>query len=72
MTNQPMNTDPKPLYGYVCLYKGRRIEVHAPSTYAAQVQAAVAFKARKAHEVTVMLAETPDGAPVVHAPEVLP
>lgn len=53
------------MYGYVCFYKGKRIEVYADSTYAAQQKAALLFKAKKSYEVNVMLAEK-DGEPVVH------
>lgn len=48
---------PGPLNGYVCLYRGKRVEIHAPTTYEAQQKAAAHFKARKAYEVTVHLAE---------------
>ena len=51
--------------GYVCFYKGKRIEVYADSTYAAQQKAALLFKAKKSYEVNVILAEK-DGEPVVH------
>lgn len=51
--------------GYVCFYRGKRYEVYADSAYAAQTAAAAHFKARKAYEVTVILAEK-DGVPVVH------
>ena len=53
------------MYGYVCFYKGKRIEVYADSTYAAQQKAALLFKAKKSYEVNVILAEK-DGKPVVH------
>ena len=53
------------MYGYVCFYKGKRIEVYAETSYAAQQKAAAQFKARKPYEVNVMLAEK-DGKPVVH------
>ena len=51
--------------GYVCFYKGKRHEVEALTSYAAQQAAATHFRARKSHEVTVVLAEK-GGAPVVH------
>ena len=50
--------------GYICLYKKQRTEVYALSSYAAQQQAAVLFKAKKAYEITVCLAEK-DGQPVL-------
>ena len=51
--------------GYVCFYRGKRIEVHAPTTYNAQIKAAAIFKARKSYEVSVTLAEK-DGKQVTH------
>ena len=51
--------------GYVVFYRGRRLEVYARTSYEAQQKAALAFKARKAHEVTVVLAEK-SGAQISH------
>lgn len=51
--------------GYICLYKNKRLEVHAMSSYAAQQQAAIMFKAKKSYEVTVVLVEK-DEQPVTH------
>ena len=53
--------------GYICFYKGKRLEVWADRSFDAQQQAAKHFKAKKAHEVAVMLAEK-DSKPVVHTP----
>jgi hypothetical protein len=50
---------------YIAFYRGRHIELEAPSSYDAQLIAAKLFKARKSYEVTVMLAD------VVHSPAVL-
>ena len=52
--------------GYICLYRGKRLEVTADTTLQAQQKAAAQFKARKAYQVTVMLAEK-DGQPVTHS-----
>ena len=52
--------------GYIAFYRGKQIEVYANTTYEAQSKAAAMFKARKSHEVTVMLAER-DGQQVVHS-----
>ena len=52
--------------GYVCFYKGKRIELRAATSYEAQQKAAAEFKAKKPHEVTVVLAEI-DGVPVTHS-----
>jgi hypothetical protein len=51
--------------GYVCFYKGKRIEVFADSIFAAQQQGAVLLKAKRIYEVTVCLAEK-EGEAVVH------
>lgn len=42
---------------YIAFYKGKQIEVKATSSYEAQQKAAVEFKAKKAYEVIVMLAD---------------
>jgi hypothetical protein len=48
---------------YIAFYRGKQTTVHAPSSYAAQQLAAAFFKARKAYDVTVMLADViHDGA----------
>lgn len=51
--------------GYVCFYKGKKCEVHAETTFEAQKKAAVIFKAKKAYEITVVLAEK-NGEQVTH------
>lgn len=51
---------------YKAFYKGKQIEVHAETSYKAQQIAAEKFKARKPHQVTVMLCER-DGAQVTHS-----
>ena len=52
--------------GYIAFYRGKQLEVLADSSYAAQLKAAALFKAHKAYEVTVVLAER-DGQQVVHS-----
>ena len=52
--------------GYVCFYKGKRVEVYAETSYAAQQKAATMLKAKRAYEVTVVLAEK-NGEVVVHS-----
>lgn len=44
---------------YVAFYRGRQLPIVAESSYAAQLQAAGLFKARKSYEVTVVLADVP-------------
>jgi hypothetical protein len=55
------------MHGYVCFYRGKRIEVHAETALAAKIIATAEFKAKKSHEIAVVLAEK-DGVPVVHKP----
>ena len=54
---------------YIAFFNGKKIEVRAASSYAAQQAAVAQFKPRKsqAHLVHVVLAER-DGAQVVHVP----
>ena len=52
--------------GYVCFYRGKRVEVHANSSYAAQQKAATMLKAKRIWEVAVVLAEK-DGEIVIHS-----
>jgi hypothetical protein len=51
--------------GYIAFWRGKRVEVYASTSYEAQQKAAAMLKAKKAYEVTVMLAERA-GEPVVH------
>lgn len=51
--------------GYVCFYKGKRVEVYADSSYAAQQKAATLLRAKRIYEVAVVLAEK-SGEAVVH------
>lgn len=43
--------------GYIAFYKGKQIEVYAPTSLNAQTKAAAIFKARKQYQVTVVLCE---------------
>jgi hypothetical protein len=56
------------MYGFVCFYAGRRIEVYATSMYQAKLQAIAQFKAPRSteHMISVIFAEQPDGSEVVH------
>lgn len=56
---------------YVAFYRGRELVVQGLTSYDAQWEAAKKFKARKAYEVTVILAEKPNGDPVIHDPAIL-
>lgn len=56
--------------GYIAFYKGRKIEVYADSSRAAQDKAAALFKARKTYDVAVMLAEK-GGQTMTHDPAAL-
>lgn len=52
--------------GYIALYKGKKAEVYAKTSLAARDLAVKYFKAKKAYEVTVHLAENAAGEPVTH------
>lgn len=54
--------------GYIAFYRGKQIEVYAPTSYEAQQLAAKQLKAKKSYEVTVMLAER-NGEQVTHTAE---
>lgn len=58
------------MFGYICLFNGKRFEVHAESQYQAQLMALDHFKPSKSkrHLVSVHLAEKPNGDTVVHTP----
>ena len=47
------------MFNYVCFYKGRKIVVQALRSYDAQLKAASLLKARKAYDVSVVLADKP-------------
>jgi hypothetical protein len=47
---------------YACLYKGRKLLLEADSSYAAQQEAARRFRARRAWDVIVYLADEPMSA----------
>lgn len=51
--------------GYICLFKGKRVEVFADTSYQAQQKASALLKARKSYEVVVMLAQL-DGKQYTH------
>lgn len=55
------------MQGYICFYRGKRLEVYADTIYEAQLKAAKEFKAKKEWEVHTVLAEK-GGEPVVHSP----
>lgn len=60
--------------GYKAFYKAKTLEVYAETSYAAQQQAALKFKAKKTCDVTVVLCEkntdgTKPGEQVVHTPD---
>lgn len=51
--------------GYIAIYKSKRIEVYADTSYQAQAIAAKQFKAKKQYMVDVYLCEK-DNKPVIH------
>jgi hypothetical protein len=58
------------MHGYIAFYRGQRVEVFASSSYEAQQKAAALLRARKSHEVAVVLAEK-EGHAVTHSPAIL-
>lgn len=56
--------------GYKAFYRSRTCEVYAESSYKAQLEAAKVFKARKSHEVTVVLCEK-EGEQITLSPATL-
>ena len=59
------------MHGYAAFYNGRQADIYATSLSDAKRQAVEYFRVppKKAHMVSVMLAEKPDGSPVVHRPD---
>lgn len=55
------------MFGYIAIYRGKRIEVYAETKLKAQEIAAKQFKARKSYEVDVYLCERPDGSTVLQS-----
>lgn len=55
----------EPENGYKCFYKGKTMDITAPSSYEAQRKAAKEFKAKKEYEVSVVLCEK-GGKQVIH------
>lgn len=53
--------------GYKAFYKNRQCDVMADTSFEAQKKAAAIFKAKRAHEVTIMLCEK-NGEQVTHVP----
>jgi hypothetical protein len=56
------------LYGYVCFYNSKRIELYATSLFEAKTKAIALFKPPKSkqHMISVCLAERPDGSEVLN------
>ncbi len=55
-------------YGYNATFRGKHVEVYAKTSLAARDLAASHFKAKKPHEVYVVVVERPDGEGIVHTP----
>lgn len=66
---KPINQKQDGDSGYVGLYKGKRAEVYSKTKYEAQQLLAKHFKAKKSYDVTVALAEKPDGSQYTHVAE---
>jgi len=52
--------------GYKAFYRGKTCEIYAQTSFEAQKAAALIFKARKTHEVSVVLCEK-GGEQVTHS-----
>jgi superfamily II DNA/RNA helicase len=59
---------PKPRFGYVGFYKGKRFETYANTTFEAQKKMAQEHGIKNSYDISVMLAEV-DGKTVIHRPE---
>lgn len=51
---------------YVCMYRGKQVEVDADTTYKAQLLAAQMMKAKRTYDVSVYLVEV-NGKEYVHS-----
>ena len=51
--------------GYIGLYKGKKYEVYAETTYAAQLKLAKQLKVKKSYQISIYLCEK-DGKEIVH------
>ena len=59
MNHTPQPTaEPPPNHPYVCLHRGKRLMIHASTTYRAQQLAAAAFQTKKPWEISVLRADT--------------
>ena len=47
------------MFNYVCFWNRKQVTVQAATSYEAQRKAAALLKARKAYDVTVVLADKP-------------
>ena len=54
--------------GYICFYKGKRLEIRAATQYAAIQEVARLLKvpSKKEYQISATLAERADGTEVVH------
>jgi hypothetical protein len=53
-----MKNESQPTRQYIAFYKGKWLQVTVVSSYAAQTDAALQFKAKKSFDVTVVLADS--------------
>jgi len=52
---------------YLCMWRSKKVEVDAETTYQAQIQAAVQLKAKRTYEVSVYLMTDSEGNAVEHS-----
>ena len=64
-----LNTKKDGDHGYIAFVKGQRVEVYGDSLLAARKVVAEKFKIKpnKEYTINIMVAEKPDGTPVVHS-----
>jgi hypothetical protein len=59
MNHTPQPTaEPPQNHPYVCLHRGKRLMIHAPTTYRAQQLAAATLRTKKPWEISVLRADT--------------
>jgi hypothetical protein len=56
---------------YIAFHKGHKMTVYGRTSYEAQQKAALAFRAKKSYNVSVVLVEKEDGAEVYQSPDAL-
>lgn len=53
------------MFGYIAMYRGKKLEIRAESSYAAELEAARLFKTKKVYMIDIYLCETGNGKKTV-------